>query len=673
MPTVDISGISVELTSEAATVVQRWIDPLQTAAKTLLMAAPNFDSRVQPALESRQLAGIFRGLADELVAVTRLFAKSGTASDRVTPALLEAMQDLIQRYIEGFAEALGRLQMDWEELGRLFFLRGSDESRRQYALISLASAEPLPEALRQGGRASFIFNFNLRNVEDPTSPPIEGRVIYLPRDVERDCALIGDTTHLCASGGPYVFSEKPCGHPWCQSIAQRIGGQLGEPGAVPTCVVWPARPASSLEPKEAASAYGYREYLGSGTPDDFVVSSERAPDVAVFYRTLGRQLGLAYAFCIRDLSTADFLVHRLRPYWLGLAYAFDAPFTDLRETGMFDPPLGPLAPAARTSGSSPTVSPAAFGLAVKSSGGTTQFIKALPYGGEVKQGCTETLESLAALADELAKRFELGRDLLSWFRPRVTEDAQDRQGGLLELLSATSSWSDWKALDGLTSRWRTEDDEDWVRYWFGGLLAQLAPTVPLWSKLPQEAVDALAPLRDRITGALGVRSFQEIRVEGVLTLAPSEREALWGTLVSLAQLLGGLLNGTRWDSGLDASWGALPVSILAEFELADHTRARFPYFVHRLQSASLWSGETGEEVKLLDYPDAPPPRLARPVFFPEPMTDVLVRRMALLKNEGVRIRLTSAIPALMTGGQSPRLAAPAIGPAFQLTPPSSGS
>jgi hypothetical protein len=179
-------------------------------------------------------------------------------------------------------------------------------------------------------------------------------------------------------------------------------------------------------------------------------------------------------------------------------------------------------------------------------------------------------------------------------------------------------------------------------------------------------------LRDQITGALGVRSFQEIRVESVLTLAPSERETLWGALVSLAQLLGGLLNGTRWDSGLDTSWGALPVSILAEFELADHTRARFPYFVHRLQSASLWSGETGEEVKLLDYPDAPPPRLGRPTFFPEPMTEVLARRLTLLKNEGVRIRLTSAIPALMTGAQSPRLAAPAIGPAFQLTAPSNG-
>jgi hypothetical protein len=281
---------------------------------------------------------------------------------------------------------------------------------------------------------------------------------------------------------------------------------------------------------------------------------------------------------------------------------------------------------------------------------------------DLRRGCAETLEALAMLAPELSDRFQNGRDVPSWFRPRDDDQTRNRQLRRLELLAVASSWEDWQDISRETTQWRGEDDAAWTRAWFGGLLAQLQSTVSLWNQLPPEAAEALIPLRDEITGPLGVRAFQDVRVENILALAPAEREPVWNALVSLARLLSGYCRHADWHPWLETAWDPLPLSALVEFEVADHARARLPYFLRRLQVPLLWSASDGEEVKLSEFKDAPPPTLARDTFFPEPMSIAIARQLHRLSNSGIRAWLVSSIPGLLQGLPSPATAPSPVGP-----------
>lgn len=636
MPSFDIDGVVLDLTPDEARVAQSCIEALTQGVIAFTGDPGKWDRRLQPALTADKLVPLFKELVAFLSQAAGLFTEAGrrfggdtgqTSDPARDPAL--PLANLVHRYLDSVATGLGRLLDDWSRLGPLFFTTGEPPSLIAFEPTSLLGIVPLADALAQGGIPSLVLRFALQNAggTQTASGAVSGQLVYLPRDVAADCALIGDTRRLCAATGASLPTTAPCGHPGCRSIAERINTAIGEQDAIPTFVVWPAQP--SLGPL-TGDAYGYREHI---TPDA-VRQTGMPPDTAVvtsFFRTFGRHLGVAYAFCIPVLAS-DFVVHGQRPVWLDLSYAFEVPFPDLKATGMFAPGSGPLGARA-----SVMTTPTALSIPAAPAG----HVEAIGH------GCLDVLEALAILADELTKRLQLGGDIITRYRPRALAAGRDRQEKILDLLATTSSWSGWGVLERLGADWRSEEDAAWTQYWFSLVLNEIKTRYPSGSNtIPQSARETIAAASDRVCALLGIAKFEDIKVSDFLDLSPADRETAWRELIGLATYLVGLQDGTGWDSGLETRWGALPTFALVRFELAEHLRARLPYFIRPLQGASLYFPEDGTEIGVQHIANPPPPRLRRDSYFPRAMVLEMEGRLALLQNAGVRARLLEEIGRL---------------------------
>ena len=644
MPLVDIAGIALDLSPDEARVAQSCLDALTQGALALTEDPDKWDSRLRPALTGRALAPLFKGLIGFLARSASLLKqadrRSGsdptpTGDPAWDPAATLAY--LVHRYLDSVAKGLGRVLNDWSQLGPLFFTTGEAPSLIAFQPTSLLGILPIDDALSQGGIPGLVLHLALQRAggAETASGTVSGQLVYLPRDVAADFALIGDTRRICAVTGAALPATAPCEHPWCRSIAERVNATIGEQDAIPTFVVWPVQSASRLGPL-AGEAYGYREYIPpasapqSGAPPD-------SASVTAFFRALGRHLGLAYALCVRTLVT-DFVVYDGRPYWVDLSYGFETPFPDLAATGMFAPESGPLGvhAAPRSGGSS---APAVLSLPTSPAG----------HAEAIARGCQDVLEALAALADELIKRLQLGGDIMTRYRPRSLSATQARQDSVLELLAITSSWNGWAGLERVAADWRSEEDAAWTQYWFSLVLNEIRTRAGSGSNaISPSARDAIVAAKERVSALLGAGKFEDIEVADFLGLSPADRETAWLALVGLATYLVGLQDGRAWDPGLETRWGALPTFALVHFELAEHLRARLPYFIRPLQGASLYFPEDGTEIGL-DHITGPPPRLQRASYFPRPMALEMEGRLSLLANAGVRARLLEEIGRLVGG------------------------
>ncbi|HUC19064.1 MAG TPA: hypothetical protein VMA37_15400 [Acetobacteraceae bacterium] len=639
MPVIDIAGIALTLSPDEARVAQSCIGTLTQAAIALTADPGKWDSRLQPALSTRELAPLFKRLVEFLSQSDSLLKEAERRSGSDAGSIGDSawspeatLEDLIQRYLDSVTTGLGRLLKDWDHLGPLFFTTGEEPSLIAFQPKSLIRIVPEDDALSQGGTPSLALHLLLQRIGgvQTASETVSGRIVYLPRDVEADYALMGDTRRICAAAGSYSPTTAPCAHVWCRSMAERINATIGEQGAVPTFVIWPAQPASKLG-RFSDEAYGYRECLAPDSPQGSAASPDSQAGKDDFFRTLGRQLGVAYAFCIRAIAR-DFVVHGGRPYWVNLSYAFEAPFADLAATGMFAPGAGPLG--------SPATASAKAGLPASPAG----------HAEVIGRGCLDVLEAIAVLADEFTQRLQLGGDIVTRYRPRSVSAGQDRQERMLDLLATIRSWNGWHALERLTSGWRNEEDAAWTRSWFSLALNEIKRQTGTGSNtIPVSARETIEASRDRLSALVGASKFEEIGISDILVLSPADRETAWTELVALASYLTGLQEGTGWDPGLETRWGALPSFALVRFELADHLRARLPFFVRPLQGATLYFPEDGTEVRVQQIADPPPPRLQRDSYFPRPMALEMESRLSLLQNAGVRMRLVEEIGRLANG------------------------
>src|SRR5271166_1702814 len=628
MPVVDIGGISVKLSPEGERIAALCMDGLVGAAKLLLSSAQNADPRLREALSPAGLAPVFEGLIDYLqqatVVLLQAIAEAGgdDPSDRLadSKALLES---LVTRYLDGVVIGLERLVKDWDSLAAVFFADDFGATRAIFAPQALTAVVPQDDAMSNGGIASLTLALRRKGGTVPLATETSGELVYVPRDLTADYTIMGETEGLCRATGAALPVASPCGHPGCASIAERVNATLADPLALPTFRVWPVT-ATVVSDGLESQAYGWRAQLRPDAPAE-------APDPAAaesYFRTFGHYLGLAWAFGVRG-DRNDFVVHRQRPVWTGLAYAFESPFPDMAATGMTTDP-GPLAP---------DVAQAAPGFLAPSS---QQDQSA------VVRGCREALEALAALAAELGDRFLLGPPVFTRYRPHGQQAAQERHADVLQALSLASGWDDRGTLLRIVELWRAEADASWTQYWFATVRAAIAVDCQIVkNSSPPQIRDAVAAAKLDVEALFDGQPYDGLGTADFLSLAPGDRATAWRVLEGLARELSYYGDGTDWDAGVDSSWAALPSYALVDFEMSDHLSARLPYFVRPLQAASLFTPADSREVTLTGVVAPPAPAPRRDTYFPGAMANEIASRVGALGNAGMRARLLQQAAALL--------------------------
>ncbi len=646
MPTMELGGVTVTLDAAGMATAQRWQRQLEAAAAQLVSAGTGADARIQPALSTTALSPVVEGMVSTVQGVEALFQTLSIPS-QPSSALTSAVQSVCGRYAWSVLEGLNRVLVCWESIGPLFFRRGFGPSREAYALDQLKGLTPESDALEQGGSPTLQMHLLLKRVEGsgPGDAQAQGLLTYVPRDVEGDALMVGDTSQWCKSGGEYRPADVPCDHPWCRSLSELLNVQLGDADAMPTLKVWPAMPGSSMT-AIGAEAYGFREAIRGGASGDVQVSSASSPEVSAFYRILGRQLALAFGMGASPFDLHHFTIRQRRPIWVATPCLFGGPFQTLADTGAFEVGSGPLAPPAKDAQGSPVFS---FGLQVTPTQGATAPIPipASTHVSDVVRGCREGFEAMGVLASSVRDRLLLGPDICTLYAPRPCKEQQVRQGLLLEALSTLSGSSDWDVLDSMIATWQQQDREAWSGYWLGkGLDAVNSRLRLLSNPPPPDLMESLAPWTDRLAALAGVQTFSLVTLDSLLLLDVPDRIQAWDALESAASMLADYQGEEGWDPGVNGPRAPQPAYALAPFELADHLRAQIPFQVRRLQGSALWSVQTGEEVRL-DPATAPPPRLQRSSYFARPAVEGIASQWARLGKDGVRLRLVGSVSSAM--------------------------
>jgi hypothetical protein len=305
----------------------------EAGAKLETLSA-SLSERIRPALSGLFFSRLMSHLAESLS--HHAICAMGELED--CPRIQHALDQLSRNFVHNIELACRRLEKDWNDISKLFFLPDG------VVVLSLEEVTPAGSESRKGGLQDLILTFK-------TQGQGQARLLYRPTDVELDLRLVGQTQGI-GKRGHTLSGLKLEGLPESLqhlSLIERLNGLSGFL-TLPTHRVLPRNPGSELGEGPALpirESYGYIEYLSnlpltdfSGEPfvwfepekSDWVFESE--PQLARYFLECGGLLAVASAFAFVDLTSRNVVVHGRRPHALDLEGAFAGPGGSPSQTGL---------------------------------------------------------------------------------------------------------------------------------------------------------------------------------------------------------------------------------------------------------------------------------------------------------------------------------------------------
>lgn len=318
-------------TRNATTTYNRYLDLCITGGHSPGPTRPGTLSRIvhairyMPVVSAYPLAGV------------------GPFYDRHHP-IRDMVRTVTTNYQTAMMSACDRILADWDDLIAFFFpgrqlLRvakigttGSDfhKGGQQVLLLTFHARQPLP--LGSGFLARVT-----RSVQSTLNlaPVDELRLVYKPTDIERDCRVTGDITHLKAVyGGLSGTAQTALAgiNAGPDSLFELLNVHIAP--ALPVYKILPCNPGSTLPTGAASSvpirnSYGYLEFLTSDNADTHTAT---ALDATNFYRIAGSILGALFHFGITDIHQENIIVHALQPNLIDVEMAYMGLMTDVGDT-----------------------------------------------------------------------------------------------------------------------------------------------------------------------------------------------------------------------------------------------------------------------------------------------------------------------------------------------------
>lgn len=568
----------------------------------------------------------------------------------------EAAAALARCFGDTLKTACQRVGRDAAALERIFFARHG----AGYRLASLDRIVPVSSA--EQARPALRLEFSLAPAAGASAQTgLRVGVVYRPDDVEADCCLLGDTRGLGRDGGGRYLPRQG-GLADCPSVAEILNQDLGVDEAFPTYVVWPAVSGSVCACAE--EAYGYVQHLEQADTLEHRLAQGK-DEVAAYYRRFGRLAALAYVFCLERLDGRHFLLRRRKPYLIGLETAFSSPFSQLADTGLFDPASGPL------------LAKAAPWQLLEGKPTAPKPVDAKKQAEALRAGCLEGLQALARCAERIEAR-------LSGLRPRAfARPAQEWRrlfAETLPTLGGDRRFGGLELVEAMAERESQARRREWTLAWFGKLLGGFQDSLKQAEKnlaADKEAQAALKAFKTELARQAGVANFNQVSAEKLAQAAGPELAQRWAALCGFADYLSWRLALRGYETGLARAWDVLPRYVLkpclakAASPCPAAAGAKLPSLIasgDRLPAAppsaprpdcrafvplrfsrrlddDLLLDANGEAVGLEGQPPVPaPPRAA---FFPAPMAPEIAARLQAAGQRGFQDNLLAQITLLL--------------------------
>jgi hypothetical protein len=267
------------------------------------------------------------------------------------PLIRQMLTTVTNNFRENVFRACNRILNDWDDLGRYFFenhqlhdlirftTTGSDFHKGgQQVLLLTFRARPLAEVRATSRSCCASLTRGILSILD-LAPFDELRLAYKPTDIERDCRLVGDVTHLKAVYPSLTVTRvrNSIGHIRVgrNSLSQIINRLCGS--NLPVYRILPCNPGSRL-PDHAGQidirqSYGYLQFLSHEAADR---NAQNAGEVSQFFHDCGMLLAMSNVFGITDLHQENMIVHRRRPCLIDLEMSYFGQMQKLSNTTFND-------------------------------------------------------------------------------------------------------------------------------------------------------------------------------------------------------------------------------------------------------------------------------------------------------------------------------------------------